>query len=191
MHSRIFRPRRNLGNIHYSESRQKSDRHQASWKKHQMQEDNRVPTVLKKNSLAPRIKYPGKPLFKCADKMTISTGIWDLWKIHPSFPICEIIWGESKKIEETKISKEESVCVCVRIQSFSAVSDSLRWYCPPGSSVLGTPQERTQVGCHVLLQGIFLTQGSSLYLLCLLHWQVGSLPRAPPGKPLKTLLIFK
>ena len=87
-----------------------------------MQEDNRVPTLLKKNSLAPKIKYPGKPLFKCADKMTISTGIWDLWKIHPSFIICEIILGGSKKIEETKISKEESVCVC--IQSVSAVSDS-------------------------------------------------------------------
>ena len=73
VHSRIFRPRRNLGNIHYSESRRKSDRHQVSWKKHRIQEDNRVPTVWKENSLAPRIQYPGKPLFKCADKMTIST----------------------------------------------------------------------------------------------------------------------
>ena len=27
------------------------------------------------------------------------------------------------------------------------------------------------------------TQGSSLHLLHLLHWQVGSLPLAPPGKP--------
>ena len=32
--------------------------------------------------------------------------------------------------------------------------------------------------------GIFLTQGSNLRLLCLLHWQAGSLPVAPPGKPL-------
>ena len=31
------------------------------------------------------------------------------------------------------------------------------------------------VGCHALLQGIFLTQGLNLRLLCLLHWQVGSL----------------
>ena len=38
------------------------------------------------------------------------------------------------------------------------------------------------MGCHVLLQSIFLTQGSNLYLLCLLHWQEGSLPLAPPGK---------
>ena len=36
----------------------------------------------------------------------------------------------------------------------------------------GFPVKNTEVGCHFLLQGIFLTQGSNL---CLLHWQVGSL----------------
>ena len=41
----------------------------------------------------------------------------------------------------------------------------------------------TEVGCHALLQGIFLNQGSNWYLLCLLHWQAGSLPLIPPGKP--------
>jgi len=35
------------------------------------------------------------------------------------------------------------------------------------------------VGCCALLQRIFLTQGST----CLLHWQEGSLPLVPPGKP--------
>ena len=30
---------------------------------------------------------------------------------------------------------------------------------------------------------IFLIQGLNLSLLCLLHWQVGSLALAPPGKP--------
>ena len=43
--------------------------------------------------------------------------------------------------------------------------------------------KNTRVGCHAFLQGIFPTQGSNLYLLCLLHWQVGSLPLVPPGKP--------
>ena len=37
------------------------------------------------------------------------------------------------------------------------------------------------MGCHALLQGIFPTQGSNLCLLCLLNWQAGSLPLAPPG----------
>ena len=40
----------------------------------------------------------------------------------------------------------------------------------------------TGVGCHALLQEIFPTQGSNLGLLRLLHWQVDSLPLAPPGK---------
>ena len=38
------------------------------------------------------------------------------------------------------------------------------------------------MGCHVLLQGIFSTQGWNPSLLSLLLWQVGSLPLAPPGK---------
>ena len=40
--------------------------------------------------------------------------------------------------------------------------------------------KNTAVGCHALLQGIFLTQGSNLHLSCLLHCQAGCLP----GKPL-------
>ena len=39
------------------------------------------------------------------------------------------------------------------------------------------------MGCHALLKGIFPTQGSNPCLLCLLNWQAGSLPLAPPGKP--------
>ena len=31
--------------------------------------------------------------------------------------------------------------------------------------------------------GQFPIQGSNPHLLCLLHWQAGSLPLAPPGKP--------
>ena len=45
-------------------------------------------------------------------------------------------------------------------------------------------QEITGVGYHALLWGIFLTQESKLYLLCLLHWQESSLPLVPPGKTL-------
>ena len=54
----------------------------------------------------------------------------------------------------------------------------------PGSSVHGdSPGENTGVGCHALLQVVFLTQGSKQLLLSLLHWQAGSLPLVPPGKP--------
>ena len=37
------------------------------------------------------------------------------------------------------------------------------------------PGKNTGVGCHFLLQGIFLTQGSNLCLLHLLQWRAGSL----------------
>ena len=43
--------------------------------------------------------------------------------------------------------------------------------------------KNTGVGYHALLQGTFLTQGLNSHLLHLLHWQVGSLPLQPPGKP--------
>ena len=55
----------------------------------------------------------------------------------------------------------------------------------PGSSIHGILQARTpRVGCHALLQGIFLTQRLNPHLLCLPHRQVGSLPLAPPGTPI-------
>jgi len=45
-----------------------------------------------------------------------------------------------------------------------------------------SPSKNTGMGRHFLLQGIFLTQRPKLYLLCLLHWQAGSLLLEPPGK---------
>ena len=55
----------------------------------------------------------------------------------------------------------------------------------PGFSVHGmnSPGKNTGVGCHFLLQGIFPTRRSNLRLSSLLHWQSGSLPLVPPGKP--------
>ena len=50
---------------------------------------------------------------------------------------------------------------------------------PTDSSVHG---QNTGVGCHLLLQGIFPTQGSKLNLSHVLDWQAGSLPLVPPGK---------
>ena len=55
---------------------------------------------------------------------------------------------------------------------------STRLLCPWDS-----PGKNTGVGCQAFLQGIFPTQGLNLSLLHLLHWQMGSLPLAPPGKP--------
>ena len=59
----------------------------------------------------------------------------------------------------------------------------------PGSSVHGISEARIlecQLGFQFFLWGIFPTQGSSLYLLSLLHWLASPLPLAPPGKPTVT-----
>ena len=43
--------------------------------------------------------------------------------------------------------------------------------------------------CHALLQWIFLTQGLNPPLKCLLHWQIGSSPLAPPAVIVKSILL--
>ena len=68
----------------------------------------------------------------------------------------------------------------------SVVSDPLWPYGLYSARLLcwwDSPGKNTGVGCHALLQGIFPTQGSSLHLLGLAHWQAGSLPLVPPEKP--------
>ena len=56
---------------------------------------------------------------------------------------------------------------------------------------MGFPSKNTRVGSYSLLQGILLTQGTNSSLLGLLHWQAGSLPLAPPGKPWHTQALGK
>ena len=55
-------------------------------------------------------------------------------------------------------------------------------YSPLGSSVHRILQARVQ-GCHALLQGTLLIQGSNLHLLC-------PLPTKPPGKPMKHVWVL-
>ena len=63
---------------------------------------------------------------------------------------------------------------------------------PPGSSVHeDSPGKNTAVGFCALLKRIFLTQGLNLCLLCLLHWQAGSLPLVPPGEPCHLYILAK
>ena len=85
-----------------------------------------------------------------------------------------------------KLGNGGCVCVCVCVCVYvcvcacvcSVVSDSLlpnflqsvRLCCP-----WNFPGKNTAVGCHFLLQGIFLTHGSNLHHLHLLHCQADSL----------------
>ena len=78
------------------------------------------------------------------------------------------------------------VCVCTRVcvqSCFSCVQLCDPMDCiPPGSSVHGVPPgKNTGVGCHFLLQGIFLTQGSNLHLQ---HWHTDSLLLHHLGSPI-------
>ena len=72
-----------------------------------------------------------------------------------------------------------------------AMSDSLRPHGLERARLLclwDSPGKNTDVGCHFLLEGIFLTQGSNPNLLCFLQGQADSLP---PGKPpILTLVII-
>ena len=73
------------------------------------------------------------------------------------------------------------VHVCSAAQSCTALMRPCglqpTWLLCPWES----PGKNTGVGCHAFLQGIFLTQGSNLSLLHLLHWQVGPLPSSHLG----------
>ena len=74
---------------------------------------------------------------------------------------------------QTKIIRKSSVCVCMCVCVCAQLCLTL---CLSGSSVNGIfPGKDTGVGCHFLLQGIFLAQGSNQHLLHLLHWHADSL----------------
>ena len=61
------------------------------------------------------------------------------------------------------------------------------WTVAPQAPLLwDSPGKNTGVGCHALLQGIFLTQELNLCLQHLLHWQAGSLHKCHLGSPFWT-----
>ena len=61
----------------------------------------------------------------------------------------------------------------------------LNWHEPRLLCPWDSPGKITEVGCHFLLQRIFLTQGLNLSLLCVLHWQVDSWSLSHLGSPSK------
>ena len=107
---------------------------------------------------------------------------------HPAAVVTRLLYQSSlclplrrTLVVALRAHQDKPGCVC-SVLSCSVVSDSVRPYgwwptrllCPWDS-----PGRNTGVGCHFLLQGVFLTQGLNQHLLHLLHWQEGSLP---PGR---------
>ena len=75
----------------------------------------------------------------------------------------------------------------------SVVSDSMGPYRLQPARLLcpwNSPGKNIGVGFHAILQGISPTQASNPHLLCLLHWQVGSLPLAHLGSLLALIKVI-
>ena len=71
---------------------------------------------------------------------------------------------------------------CAVTQSCPTLCDPMDCSCQaPLSMGFSRPEYWSEL--PFLLQGIFLTQGWNPSLLCLLHWQAGSVPLVLPGKP--------
>ena len=75
-----------------------------------------------------------------------------------------------------------SVAACSVTQSCQTLCDSTRCS-PPGSLSMRFSWQEYWSGLSFPTQGIFLTQGSNLHLLCLLQWQAGYLPLSHLGSP--------
>ena len=71
-------------------------------------------------------------------------------------------------------------CSLVAKSCCPTLCDPMDYSWPGSLCTWDFPCTNTGVGCHFLLHGIFLTQGSSP---CLLYWQVGSLPLSHWGNP--------
>ena len=88
-------------------------------------------------------------------------------------------------VQRTASTPISELCLCVLNRS--VVSNSLQHYglwparllCPENF-----PGKNTGVGCHALLQGIFLTQESNPHLL---HWQADALPLSHQRSPISEL----
>ena len=70
------------------------------------------------------------------------------------------------------------------LQSCLTLCEAMDYSPPSSSNPWDSLGKDTGVGCHALLQGILPTHGLNPHLLHLLHWQTGSLPLAPPEKPI-------
>ena len=78
------------------------------------------------------------------------------------------------------------VLCAMLLQLYTNLCDPL--HCSP----LGfSPWDSPGMGCHALLQQIFLTQGLNPCLLCLLYQQMGSLPLVPPGRPIWSFSLWE
>ena len=112
--------------------------------------------------------------------------------------VCEMIAAKTKRKSFGRSLKKLSHCGTQgeERQKVTWLVPTNQYYLPflpSGSSAVrmwllcpwNFPGKSAGMGCHVLLLGISLTQGSNSRLLCLLHWLVDSLPAEPSRNPFK------
>ena len=95
------------------------------------------------------------------------------------------LWMSQGLVKSTNCQRHSASCQTVSIVRWYALVGLLScvWFLvTPWTIAHQAPlsmefsRKVTGVGCHALLQGIFLTQGLNQHLLCFLHWQADSLP---------------
>ena len=127
--------------------------------------------VTKKNT---KITNAGEDVKKREPLYTVSRNVNSMVQL-----LGKTVWRVLKTLD----IELPRVCVC---SATSVVSDSLRPYRLQSSRLLcpwDSPGKITVVGCRALPQGDLPDPGIEPMALTFLHWQRGSLPLEPPGKP--------
>ena len=95
---------------------------------------------------------------------------------------------------DSSVTKQMS-CMCAKLLQLCPTLCNPMDPSPSGSSIYGILQARILESVAISFsRGSFLSRELNPYLLYLLHWQAGSLPLVPTGKPfpsLPTLRLFK
>ena len=125
--------------------------------------------------------WENKLLFKAQTCGTLWQQLWQTNTLHPLYQ--QLLLVPALPYTQNLIillpSPWAQHCVLSRISHVQLCATP--WTVPTRLFCLwDSPGKNTGVGCHALLQGIFPAQGWNPRLLCLLHWQVGSLPLVPP-----------
>ena len=146
-------------------------------------------------------------MITCQESSTIAGTLQILYKyqssssqhlqMSPMFTdsLCSILSSRCWEEISLKHKSDQHVCVCMCVHAHMRTRVQLcLTLCEPmdySPRSWDSPGKITGVGCHSLFQGIFPTQGSNQSLLCLLHWQLDSLPLHHLGSPIKTYPALK
>ena len=113
------------------------------------------------------------------------SGLWQrfvhLSYAQPQNPSCSAGGWLLNKCWLNKLNEQTNLVLVACM--LSPVSHVQLCACQSPLSMGFSRAEPTRVGFCAFLQGIFLTQGSNPHLLHPPHWQAGSLPLVPAGKP--------